>query len=102
MNAITRFKQPPGDDAKRLAFIRTLPCCVCHSPGPSEAAHLRMGLGGGMGMKPKDSWTVPLCHRCHSKQHNGAGEVAFWRDEISVNKPLLVSILRGYAESLKP
>ena len=98
-------KAPPGGDAKRLAFIRTLNCVICNAPPPSEAAHIRMGLAGGMGMKGPDKWTVPLCHRCHSKQHNekikdGAGEVAFWRDEISVNKPLLVSILRGYAESL--
>lgn len=94
------FKTPPGGDAKRLAYVRTLPCVVCHAAPPSEAAHIRMGLGGGMAMKPPDKWTVPLCNRCHSKQHEG--EVAFWRDEISVNKPLLVSILRGYAESLKP
>ena len=96
-----RQRQPREKHTGRLAFIRSLHCCVCFAPPPNEAAHIRMGLGGGMGAKPNDCWTVPLCRRCHEKQH-GAGEVAFWRDEISVNKPLLVSILRGYAESLKP
>lgn len=100
MNAIPRFKEP-HEDAKRLAFIRTLPCVVCFAPPPSEAAHLRLGLAGGIGMKPRDLWTVPLCHQCHARSHRGAGEVAFWREEINNSKPLLVSILRGYAESLK-
>ena len=102
MTIQTRFKAPPGGDAKRLAFIRTLHCVVCYAPPPSEACHIRMGLGGGVALKPKDLWTLPMCHRCHANSHSGAGEVAFWRDEISVNKPLLVSLLRGYAEGLKP
>ena len=87
-------------DQKRLAMIRQMDCMVCCAPGPSEAAHIRMGLGGGIGLKPKDAWTVPLCRRCHEKQSTGAGEVAFWREEINGSKCLLVSILRGYAESL--
>lgn len=84
---------------KRLASIRQMPCVVCAAPPPSDPAHVRMGLAGGMGLKGPDKWTVPLCRRCHERQHT-QGEVSFWRDNIAVNKPLLVSILRGYAESL--
>lgn len=61
-----------------LAFIRTLPCCMC-GYGESQAAHLRIGTGGGMGMKPGDNFTVPLCFTCHARQHR-EGERTFWRD----------------------
>lgn len=62
-----------------LAFIRSLPCCRC-GKSPSQAAHVRMGTGGGMGMKPDDRYTVPLCADCHRRQHD-VGERAFWGDD---------------------
>lgn len=37
---------------------------------PSEAAHVRNGTDGGMGMKPSDCWVVPLCHIHHAYSHN--------------------------------
>lgn len=45
------------------AFIRTLPCCACGKPAPSEAAHT--GSNGGMAMKADDTSSVPLCAECH-------------------------------------
>ena len=40
---------------------------------PSEVAHhVRLGTGGGMGMKPEDRWCVPLCTPCHEEVHRGA------------------------------
>jgi hypothetical protein len=30
-----------------------------------------------MGRKPSDRYTVPLCRRCHDRQHQ-VGEVTFW------------------------
>lgn len=45
-----------------------------------EAAHIRLGTGGGMSMKPDDWFTVSLCgglNGCHAKQHN-QGERTFW------------------------
>jgi len=68
-------KQKTIRSAKHRAFIRTLPCVVCG--GPSEAAHIRRGTDGGMGMKPSDSYTVPLCPHHHREQHN-IGELRFW------------------------
>ena len=62
---------------KHLKFIRSLPCCVCRAKPPSEAAHIRLGSDGGMGLKPSDKFTVPLCHMCHSRQHQ-TGERTFW------------------------
>jgi len=31
----------------------------------------------GVGAKPSDFWTVPLCGRCHQEQHL-IGEIKFW------------------------
>lgn len=67
-------------DKNHLAFIRSLPCCVCPNIY-SEAAHIRKGTDGGMGLKPSDCWTVPLCRTCHNKQHN-IGESRFWRGKL--------------------
>ena len=53
-------------DAKRLAEIRKLPCIRCGNPN-SQAAHSNSAKHGkGRGIKADDSFTVPLCHVCHS------------------------------------
>ena len=53
-------------DAKRLAAIRKLPCIRCGNPN-SQAAHSNNAKHGkGRGIKADDSFTVPLCHVCHS------------------------------------
>ncbi len=53
-----------------LKWVREHHCCV---PGceqvPIEAAHVRTGTGGGMGMKPGDDWTISLCRDHHAEQH---------------------------------
>jgi hypothetical protein len=65
-------------DKKHLNFIRSLPCLICGVFG-SEAAHLRKGTDGGIGLKPSDKFTTPLCHNCHAEQHR-VGELRFWQD----------------------
>lgn len=70
------LKQKNIRDSKHLAYIRTLPCMRC-SKKPSEAAHVRNGTDGGMGLKPSDCFVVPLCHSCHAFQHQ-TGEDTFW------------------------
>jgi hypothetical protein len=62
---------------QHLAFIRLLPCVACGKAALSEAAHVRTGTDGGVGMKPGDRYTVPLCTACHAKQHR-LGELTFW------------------------
>ena len=50
----------------RLAEIRKLPCVRCGNPN-SQAAHSNSAKHGkGRGIKADDSFTVPLCHVCHS------------------------------------
>jgi hypothetical protein len=38
---------------------------------------VRTGPDGGVGRKPGDRYTVPLCSACHAKQHR-VGELTFW------------------------
>jgi len=71
----------PAPDFRRrvqhLAFVRQLSCVACGRAAPSDAAHVRTGTDGGVGMKPGDRYAVPLCTTCHAKQHR-IGELAFW------------------------
>jgi hypothetical protein len=73
-------RKPKRNSRKRvqhLAFVRELPCVACGKAAPSEAAHVRTGTDGGIGMKPADRYSVPLCTTCHAKQHR-LGELTFW------------------------
>lgn len=80
-------RRPRVTDERHLAAIRSLQCLVCGS-APVEAAHIRTGSikhgkrPVGVGERPSDLWTVPLCHRCHrtgpEAQHAG-NELAFYQ-----------------------
>ncbi len=61
-------KAPKESDKAFLAWLRTKPCCVCKSHLNIQAAHVRLGGRGGIGMKPSFS-AVPLCGGCHHIQH---------------------------------
>lgn len=80
-------KQGRERNEDHLDFIRRLPCTVCRIEGV-DAAHIRYadlqrGKGiTGMGRKPDDKWTLPLCRPCHREQH-GMNERQYWhRHEI--------------------
>lgn len=75
-------------DDKHLAFIRTLPCVVSGVQVNVEAAHIRYSdaawgkVNPGIGRRPDDRWTVPLCARIHRddprlSQHS-MNERSFW------------------------
>ena len=52
----------------RLNLIRTLSCCQCYAPPPSQAAHSNWHEHGkGKGIKADDEYTIPLCIFCHQK-----------------------------------
>ena len=74
-------RTPRAEDSKHLAAIRQCPCIVCGRDPAGEAAHIRMTApdkpNPGMGAKPDDQFSVPLCHACHMKQHT-MGELQFW------------------------
>lgn len=64
-----------------LSFVRSHACSVpgCDTGDHIEAAHVRQGTDGGMGMKPGDHWTISLCQFHHAQQHAN-GEMAFQDD----------------------
>ena len=79
------MKRPRQAAPNHLRFVHGLPCLVCGKPG--EAAHIRMGSvrhgrrGTGVGERPSDLWTVPLCpahHREGPDAQHGANETAWW------------------------
>lgn len=95
-----------------LAFIRQLPCVVCHVESSGwvkiDAAHVRyhsLSHGKsitGVGRKPDDRWVVPLCSHHHTSggreaQHSN-GEKVWW--EIHEIDPLVIAALlfSHYAE----
>lgn len=61
--------KPSGKSPGYLDLIRQLPCIL--SGRPSEAAHVRYADPShgkditGMGRKPDDCWTLPLCPELH-------------------------------------
>lgn len=85
---IHAVKRGHNKDSEHLERIRELPCCVpsCGKITEIEAAHVRSPSARfakveGIGMKPSDAWTLPLCARHHrindDSQHN-RGEEWFW------------------------
>lgn len=73
--------EPQIRNASHLSWVRGH-CCAIEGrnghecAGKIEAAHVRLGTDGGMGVKPSDSWTLSLCTAAHAEQHN-IGEPAF-------------------------
>jgi transcription elongation factor Elf1 len=61
------------------AFIRTFACAMCDSMENVQCAHLRMGSGAGMGQKPDDYLTTPLCYTCHQCDQHMTSEPDFWQ-----------------------
>jgi hypothetical protein len=81
-----RYRHPRERDEKHLAFIRQLPCLCCGNDIETEAAHIRFAdrtvckRQTGKAEKPDDAFTVPMCGRCHRRQHD-MNEREFWRGE---------------------
>ena len=49
-------------------FLSRYSCAGCGNP-MEHAHHVRLGTGGGTGMKPGDEWMIPLCSPCHDYVH---------------------------------
>lgn len=68
-----------------LKFIRTLPCVICGDDTSVEAAHVRYSdptvakVNSGVGAKPDDYYTVPLCGKHHRAQHAHGSERDWWK-----------------------
>lgn len=83
------WRQVPERDPAHLEYIRQCPCLGCGMDPAGEAAHVRMASAvygkpnPGIGRKPADKWSLPLCRDCHKVQHEH-GEAAFW-EAIKLN-----------------
>ena len=75
---------------KHLEYIKTLPCHICGKLGPSAPHHVSL-RNTGMGMKPPDDQTVPLCQECHNAVHAGV-----------IVKRVLEQVLGEYKPKEKP
>ena len=95
------MRNPRQKNNKHLAFIRRLPCLICGNDTQTEAAHIRYGdptiakQAAGLGQKPHDMFTVPLCNKHHREQHN-FGEQKWW--ELRAIDPVKTA-LALYAET---
>jgi hypothetical protein len=54
-----------------LTFVRAHQCCWCGAQADHAHHFDRRHGGGGTGIKCHDTFTVPLCARCHDSVHNG-------------------------------
>jgi len=84
---------------KYLQKVREMACVVTNRPGPSDPAHIRHGLGGGMGMKPGDNLVLPLSHEMHRDQHQ-IGERRFWLKAMQMNGDFMMECVKAYARQL--
>jgi 5-methylcytosine-specific restriction endonuclease McrA len=66
-------KQKTWRSEKYLEFVRTHNCTHCGTPnhiGGMDAHHINgHNLGGGMGFKLSDIFTLALCRKCHQLVH---------------------------------
>jgi hypothetical protein len=83
-------KEPRAHDETYLARLRQLPCIQpCCGALAVDAAHIRMASAiygateAGVGAKPHDFWTLPLCRHHHELQHR-IGTKRFW-DQLGMD-----------------
>ena len=98
-------RQPRQKNPAYLAYIRTQPCCICGKAAPSHAAHVRSGYPEagwrptGMGEKPDDWRTLPLCAYDHlygpQSQHR-ANERKWWASHGLYPPALVEGFRQGY------
>lgn len=75
MNMQLLQRRPRLKNERHLDFIRSLPCLICKDETSTEACHVRMTdpsigkLNSGLGQKPHDYFTVPMCGKHHRRQH---------------------------------
>ena len=84
-------------DRKYLDSVREQPCIITGLT-PCDPAHIRWGLGGGMGLKPDDNRVLPLVHQLHQEQHQ-IGEKRFWLEQANKHPEFLMSILIEVAKA---
>ena len=89
-------------DPKYLAWIRTLPCCVCGSrSGGNVVAHHESILGRGHGIKASDYETLPMCDGspgCHPIRH-AMGKLSFYQfTNLDYKKEIIKNLIEYFGK----
>ena len=68
---VERAAKRRAEDFGDLAdFVRSMDCCSGRCAGPSDPAHIRSrGAGGKAWTHEGEPNIIPLCRRCHTRQH---------------------------------
>lgn len=75
-------KRQPLRDRRYLNSFCGRSCWNCGSGDDTViGAHIRWGQEGGIGLKPSDDLTVPLCWRCHAEQEANPGPL-WWAQMV--------------------
>lgn len=80
-SATKMLKEKRHRDRKYLDSYRDATCIACGSDYGVIGAHIRTGNEGGMGLKPSDFLTLPLCFSCHQDQENNPG-AEWWTNHV--------------------
>jgi len=79
-------KQKAFRSKKYLEFIRKQPCIICLK-NETEAHHCRE-FNSGIGIKPSDTFSIPLCREHHYEIHNIGKNSFYGRHEIDIYREL--------------
>jgi len=89
------FPKPKTYRSKKyLDFIRSKPCITCgsHDTFPHHEA---MGCAG-KGIKAPDSYTLPMCAKCHRFRHDTG--FSFWDEQNIDVKMEIIKLLTEYLQ----
>lgn len=94
------------EDEEYREWQRALPCLKCIEEfdielAPiyqNECAHDRIETDGGMGMRPSDIYSCPLCHEHHAEQHR-VGAITFWGGNMRAMKKTCLALYEAYDKS---
>jgi hypothetical protein len=102
-------RSPRQKDAGYLEMIRQLPCVSCRMDPCGEAAHIRMARAAagwgkvGLGEKPDDVRSLPLCPECHRNGNNSlhvVGEQPFF-DALGIDPVPICQALQRLAPNVE-
>ena len=90
------YKQPIYKSKDYLNYIRSMDCVACdHTPFAITVHHESLGLKAmGKNLIP-DSYTIPLCVRCHGIRHD-IGYRTFWKKINLDPKLIIINNITGY------
>ena len=86
----------PIKDPEYLKWVRSERCLFCGEYVAGNAHHVRFGHSAGIGTKPDDYRTIPLCSSCHDDAHNARVPAHVGREEIL--EWMLKSVIEYFVE----